>query len=215
MNYSELVEHLQMWIEDDGDEFELAIPKIIKLGEDLVRRDLDLGLFSVAATATTTLGDPLLVRPVINDVISFSHAYADISGQRYWFEQRSVDFVTDYLSDTANGIPKYYAEYDETKWLLAPRPAAAYTVNGRALVRPTGLSLTNTITWLSTVVPDLLLKACLHESEGFVKDDPRTDMWKKQYTESLPAAKRQIASLLIERYQLTPMEIPAQPTVAR
>jgi hypothetical protein len=185
------------------------------VAEQRVQRDLDLGIFSGVGSRAATIGDPLILRPTITDATVFMHVYTDVSGVRHWIVQRSVDFVTDYLSDTTNGIPKYYAEYDETQWILAPRPADTYSITGRAMVRPGRLSPTVTSTWISINMPDLLFKACKAEVEGFVKDDPRIATWREEYKSLLPNAKRDVMNLLVERYQLTPMEVPAQPVPQR
>lgn len=213
--YLELVDDLKAWLEDDGAEFTAAIPKIVSLGEQRVQRDLDLGIFSVLGTSVATISNPLVTKPVISDAFVFVQVYSDISGARHWFEHRSVDFVTDYLSDATSGTPRYYSEYNETQWLVAPKPSTAYTVSGRAMVRPSRLSPGNPVSWIGNNLSDLLLKACLAEAEGFIKDDPRMAAWKEDYKALLPAAKRDMHALLVERYPLTPMEVPAQPTLAR
>jgi hypothetical protein len=58
---------------------------------------------------------------------------------------------------------------------------------------------------------DLLFKACLAESEKFLKADDRVDVWKADYIEVLALAKRETYTLLQEHYNLTPLEVPAAP----
>jgi hypothetical protein len=61
----------------------------------------------------------------------------------------------------------------------------------------------------------MLFKACLVEAEGFLKSDDRVPMWAEQYVAALPLAKRETYELLNQRYNLTPLEVPAVPTTQR
>ena len=70
---------------------------------------------------------------------------------------------------SSTGIPKYYANYDEDSLLLAPTPNAAYTMDLEYNAQPTGLSSSNTTTWVSNNAPMLLLYACLVEAFKFLK----------------------------------------------
>jgi len=83
------------------------------------------------------------------------------------------------------------------------------------VTRPARLSVGNATTWLSLHQDDLLFKACLAESERFLKSDDRVELWKTEYTEALPLAKRETYELLNQRYNLTPLEVPAVPTNQR
>jgi hypothetical protein len=147
--------------------------------------------------------------------VTWQSIYYDNAGERIFLELRSTDFVRDHQTIGATAPPKYYAETSETDWLLSPIPDAIYTLNARGVTRPTRLSAGNTTTWLSLHQDDMLFKACLAEAEGFLKADDRLPMWAEQYAAALPLAKRETYELLNQRYNLTPMEVPAFPTNQR
>jgi hypothetical protein len=218
--YAELSQNLQDWMEDDDSEFVGSIDEIINLGEMRLWRDLDLSIFTSEDTTPTVASTPTLTKPVTDtELVTWQSLYFDFDPgaglERYWLELRSVDFVRDYQTPGATGIPKYYAELSETDWVLAPIPDAIYTVNTRGTTRPARLSAGNTTTWLSLHQDDLLFKACLAEAESFLKADDRAPIWAEQYTAALPLAKRETYTMLQERYNLTPMEVPAVPTNQR
>lgn len=219
--YTELSANLQAWLEDDDLEFQGSIPEIIDLGQMRLWRDLDLSIFSSEDTTPTVASNELLAKPTTDtEVVSFQSLWFDFDPgtgtQRYWLELRSTDFVRDYQQPGATGIPKYYCEAGQDNWALAPIPDAIYTVNTRGTTRLEPLVQTTQETnWLSLHMDDLLFKACLAESEKFLKSDDRIELWKADYVEALPLAKRETYTLLQERYNLTPLEVPAVPTNQR
>jgi hypothetical protein len=214
--YTELSDNLQAWLEDDDLEFQGSIDDLINLGEMRCWRDLDLSIFTSEDTAATAIGTETVTKPTTDtELVVFQSIYYDNAGERTFLELRSTDYVRDHQVIGATAPPKYYAEQTETDWLLSPIPDAIYTLTARGVTRPTRLSVGNPTTWLSLHQDDLLFKACLAESEKFLKSDDRVEMWKTDYTETLVLAKRETYELLNQRYNLTPMEVPATPTNQR
>lgn len=214
--YAELSANLQAWLEDDDAEFTGSIDEVINLGEMRLWRDLDLSIFTSEDTAATTASQDTVTKPVTDtELVTWQSIYFDNAGERTFLELRSTDFVRDHQTIGATSAPKYYAETNETDWLLSPIPDATYTLNARGVTRPTRLSAGNTTTWLSLHQDDMLFKACLAEAEAFLKSDDRVPMWAEQYVAALPLAKRETYELLNQRYNLTPLEVPAVPTTQR
>ena len=218
--YTELSANLQAWTEDDDAEFTGSIDEVINLGEMRLWRDLDLSIFTSEDTADTVATQATVTKPTTDtELVVTQSIYYDFdfgSGLvRTWLELRSTDFVRDHQTVGQTAPPKYYAETDELNWLLSPIPDVIYTLNARGVTRPTRLSAGNPTTWLSLHQDDMLFKACLAEAEGFLKSDDRLPMWTEQYVAALPLAKRETYELLNQRYNLTPLEVPAVPTNQR
>ncbi len=218
--YTEISDNLQEWLEDDDAEFTGSIPDVINLGEMRLWRDLDLSIFTSEGTTPTVASTETLLKPVADtELVTWQSLYFDFdfgSGLvRTWLELRSTDFVRDYQVPGATAPPRYYSEQTETDWLLAPVPDVIYTVITRGTTRPTRLSVGNPTTWLSLHQDDLLFKACLAEAEAFLKSDDRVPMWTQSYEGALPLAKKECYTMIQERYNLTPMEVPASPTNQR
>ena len=216
MTYAELSAKLQAWVEDDDAEFVGSIDDVINLGEMRVWRDLDLSIFTSENTTVTADGVVTATKPVADlELVVTQSIFYDNAGLRTFLELRSTDFVRDHQVIGATAPPIYYSEQTETAWLLSPIPDAIYTLTARGVTRPTRLSSSNTTTWLSLHQDDILFKACLAEAEGFLKADDRVAMWSEQYAAALPLAKRETYELLNQRYNLTPLEVPAVPTNQR
>ena len=218
--YTELSDNLQAWLEDDDAEFVGSIDEVINLGEMRLWRDLDLSIFTSEDTADTAIGTETVTKPTTDtELLATQSIYYDYDfgngTVRTWLELRSTDYVRDHQVIGATAPPIYYAETNELDWLLSPIPDVIYTLNARGVTRPTRLSVGNPTTWLSLHQDDMLFKVCLAEAEGFLKADDRAPMWAEQYATALPLAKRETYELLNQRYNLTPMEVPAVPTTQR
>ena len=70
------------------------------------------------------------------------------------------------------GLPKYYSYWDENTIVLAPTPDQNYNMQINYILKPSGLSGSNTETYLSKEFPNGLLYACLVEAYGFLKGPP-------------------------------------------
>jgi hypothetical protein len=107
--------------------------------------------------------------------------------ERVVLQKKEASFLSEYWPNrSSTGIPKYYANYDEDSIILAPTPNAAYTIDLEYNALPTGLSSSNTTTWISNNAPALLLYACLVEAFKFLKGpDNLTQMYQQSYTNAL------------------------------
>jgi len=57
--------------------------------------------------------------------------FKDQAGNQYYLEQRDTSFMAEYYSTpgtSAVDIPKYYANWDETFWVVAPTPDKTYEI---------------------------------------------------------------------------------------
>ena len=69
-------------------------------------------------------------------------------------------------------IPKYYANWDEDFWFVAPTPDRTYEITlayNKEPVSLTDASVSSTGTYLSNKYQDLLLYACLVNAYGYLK----------------------------------------------
>ena len=105
---------------------------------------------------------------------------------REFLEFRDTSFMSEYSPTTATGVPKYYGMWDESTIVLAPAPDATYEIQLNYILKPTGLSSTNTTTYLSTEFPNGLLYACLIEAYGFLKGPiDMLQLYDKKYVEAV------------------------------
>lgn len=207
LTYTSLKAMIQTWAEDNDTEFTTALDNIIGLGELRVLRDLDLEIFDNVATGNFTTSSQDITKP--SDFISLrSFSYVDGAGKSFFLTRKTYDFLKMYWrTEATTGTPLFYAEYSETTLKVAPTPSNGYTYEIRYIARPTGLSSSTATTWLSDNVADLLFKACMIESEKYLKEDPseggRVAKFEAEYRAELPKAKREL--LRVQRSDYRPI----------
>ena len=220
--YSELVTQIKEYCEVDSNVFTTAIVNdFIEHAESKIFRQIDFDVFRKYRTATLTSGDAFIAMPgntpdsfaFIRSVNIFSPS-GSLGGltdnERVFLEKRDQSFINEYAPDrTATGIPKYYANWDNDTILLAPTPNAAYTMELAYNAQETGLSSSNTTTWVSNNAPGLLLYACLIEAFKFLKNPNMVAMYTQAYQELLtPLAAEQIGRRRREEYKDGVVRIP-------
>jgi hypothetical protein len=106
--------------------------------------------------------------------------------ERIYLEKKDTSFINEYNPNrTATGVPKYYANWDNDTILLAPAPNAAYTIELAYNALPTGLSSSNTTTWVGNNTPQLLLYACLIEAFSFLKAPDMLNIYTTRYRDEI------------------------------
>lgn len=171
--YAQLVAAIKAYAEDLDKDYVAQVDDFIAKAELRILRDFDLELFETWSNLTISSASRTVPKPsntvIINDVFIRSP-----SAQK-WIElpRRSYEYCVMYApieSDT--GVPRYYAELDATNIYVVPTPDQAYASGNskaRATIRPTGLSASNTTSWLGDNLADLLFHACMIESHNFLK----------------------------------------------
>ena len=128
--------------------------------------------------------DLLIVRSA--QIVDSELASGDTNQNRDFLQFRDTSFMSEFNPTATTGVPKYYSNWDETRIVVAPTPNATYTIQLNYILKPTGLSSTNTTTYLSTEFPNGLLYACLVEAYGFLKGPvDMLQLYDKKYVEAV------------------------------
>ena len=128
--------------------------------------------------------DLLIVRSA--QIVDSDLAAGSTDQNRDFLQFRDTSFMSEFNPTATTGVPKYYSNWDETRIVVAPTPNATYTIQLNYILKPTGLSSTNTTTYLSTEFPNGLLYACLVEAYGFLKGPvDMLQLYDKKYTEAV------------------------------
>ena len=177
MNYSELVTKIRDYCEVDSNVFTSTIVDgFISDAEFRILRDVDSDNNRSYAQADIVAGQRYVNTPLVNDEtliirsvqITNSTGGADNSS-RSFLEYRDTNFISEYNPTGVTGLPKYYSYWDENTIVLAPTPDQNYNMQINYILKPAGLSGSNTETYLSKEFPNGLLYACLVEAYGFLK----------------------------------------------
>ena len=180
MTYAELVTKIRDYCEVDSNVFtSTIIDGFISDAQFRILRDVDSDNNRAYAQADIVAGQRYVNTPLINDEtlvirsvqITNSTGGADNSS-RSFLEYRDTNFISEYNPTGVTGLPKYYSYWDENTIVLAPTPDQNYNMQINYILKPAGLSGSNTETYLSKEFPNGLLYACLVEAYGFLKGPP-------------------------------------------
>ena len=177
MTYTELLTKIRDYTEVDSNVFTSTIVDgFLSDAEFRILRDVDSDNNRQYAQADIVNGQRYVNTPLINNqtLIIRSAQITDSTGgadnsNRSFLEYRDTNYISEYNSTGVLGLPKYYSYWDENTIVIAPTPDQNYNMQINYILKPDGLSSTNTTTYLSTEFPNGLLYACLVEAYGFLK----------------------------------------------
>ena len=191
MNYSQLTQALQDYLETSETSFVSNIPNFVRQAEERIYRSVQIPELRKNATAATTSGNQYLARP--SDFLSvFSLAVVDGSGNYTYLYDKDVNFIREaYPSASTSGLPKYYAQFDgdqtgtEGNFILGPTPNATYTVELHYYYDPPSIVDTGT-SWLGTNAEAALLYGSLVEGYTYLKGDgDMQQLYMERYAEAM------------------------------
>ena len=184
----------------------------IKNAENKITRAIDTDQNVFYATSNAIVGNRYVTIPDNLRAIRYVQ-FKDQAGNQYYLEQRDTSFIAEYYSTPGTSgvdIPKYYANWDEEFWVLAPTPDKTYEITLAYNKEP--LSITDTTstpapatngTYLSNKYQDLLLYGCLVNAFGYLKGpQDMLQYYQAQYNEALESyAIEQIGTRRRDEYQ--------------
>ena len=193
MTYAELVTKIRDYCEVDANVFTSTIVNgFINDAELKILREIDSDNNRRYAQADIVAGQRYVNTPLINDqtLIIRSAQITNSTGgannsSREFLEYRDTSYISEYNGSGATGLPKYYSYWDENTIVIAPTPDQNYNMQINYILKPAGLSASNTTTYLSEQFPNGLLYACLIEAYGFLKGPAdMIQFYEKKYSEA-------------------------------
>ena len=151
--------------------FTNQLPRFIQEAEDRIFNLVQLPFQRKNVQATLTVSNRFLATPT-DFYAPFSLAVINSNTYDY-LDFKHPSFIKA-PSSTATGQPKYYSQFDDTSFELAPVPDSAYTIELHYLYKPASLTSGSDsgTTILSTEHPDALLYGTLVEGAVFLKEPP-------------------------------------------
>ena len=196
-----LQDDIKNYTEVDSTVFSTAILNtIIKNAENRIYREVDSDDNRFYATSNLQSGSRYVTIP--SDLRSIRYVQIKDStvtpNVQYFLEKKETSYMATFYDtpSTAEGLPKYYANWDANFWVVAPTPNANYEITLAYVKQPDTLTSgvpSTSGTYLSNKYQDLLLYAALVEAYGYLKGP--IDML--QYYEA--SYKRALASYSIEQ----------------
>ena len=170
-----LQDDIKSYTEVDSTVFtEAVLNRFIQNAEERIYRSFDADMERHYATSTTIIGNRYVTIPSDLRVIRYVQL-KDASGNQVYLEQRDPSYIATYYDTPGTAsttLPKYYANWDENYWVIAPTPNAAYEITLAYNKNP--VSLTDATksasgTYLSNKYQDLLLYASLVNAYAYLK----------------------------------------------
>lgn len=177
MNYTELTQALQDYVESTETSFVSYIPTFVRQAEERIYRSVMIPEFRKNATAPTTAGVQYIARP--SDFLSvLSLAVVDAAGDYTYLYDKDVNFIREaYPRASTQGLPLYYAQFDgektpfsEGNFILGPTPDAAYTMELHYYYDPPSI-VTEGTSWLGDNAETALLYGALIEAYTYLKGE--------------------------------------------
>lgn len=180
MTYDSLVADISSYLERTDTATLQKIPTFIMLAEQVIASQIKfLGNLTVNES-TMTQGDNIIAKPARwHKSVSFNVV---VAGVRQPLFLRTYEYLRQYWPEaTEEDIPKYYADYDYSHWLVAPTPADDYTFEVLYYERVQPLDSSNQTNWFTTYAPQAMLYGSLLQAMPFLKNDERMPMWRAEY----------------------------------
>lgn len=190
--YGELKQAVQDFLESSETSLVNNLPIFIRMTEERILKGVQLSLFQKNATAATTSGNQYL--PVPSDFLApMALNLRGADDDKVFVEFKDLSFVQTYTPDpSTTGVPRYYAQFDNSYFLLGPTPDADYTAQLQYLYRPASLTAgdDNGTTWLSENAELAMLYGTLMEANTFIKGDPAMmQMYQARFQEAIMGLK--------------------------
>jgi hypothetical protein len=188
ISYSDFLTQVRNYTEVDSNVLtDTIIGQFIRNTELSVAGAVDYDDTRKYATSSFTTAKRYLVTPADFLIIRSLQVFnsTDQTGDRSFMEKRDTSFITEYNGSGATGLPKYYANWDESSIVVAPIPDQAYAVQLNYIITPPSFTSSNT-TYLSEYQQGMLLDGVLTEAYAFLKGPmDMYNLYKNKYTEGL------------------------------
>ena len=186
--YSGMKTAIQNYMDSSETTFTNTLDTFIKQAENRIFNTIELNVFRKNVTGTAASGNPYLSSP--SDFVSpLSLAVLNSDSEYTYLLLKHPSFMRNYIKTAATtGVPKYYGQFDDDTFILAPTPNANLTFELHYLYQPASLTAAGDsgTTWISDNTPDLLLYGSLVEASIFLKQDlTETNMFEQRFQENL------------------------------
>ena len=173
--------------------------QFIDNAEMRILRDIPLDAYKKQSTGNLVTGQTTINVPAKTLFVKGVQVYDSTSastGANTWLEKKDETYLQEYIpAETSTGKPKYYAMFggatgvtDTTsgRLFLAPAPNSTYVFKIHYEAIPTGLSGSNTTTYVSQYFGNGLLYACLVEAFSYLKGpQDMLTLYTQKYTQEL------------------------------
>ena len=179
LTYSQLVDQIRNYTEVDSNGLsDNTVSVIVQNTENRIYRELNIDAYRLYASAVTTAGTTTISVPSGLRNIRYVEMISP-DGEFSTLEQKDSSYMAEFNnfpnSSTYYEKPRYWANWNETTWFVAPTPNTTYTINIAYYSQGTSITAGNSATsttYISTFAQDLLLYGSLVEAYKYLKGPP-------------------------------------------
>mgnify|MGYP003116788926 CR=1 FL=1 len=189
--YTTLKTAIQDYLESTESSFVTNLPTFITTAEERIFKNVQLDDFRKNQVGNVTASGPYLETPT-DYLAPFSLSVIDSSSNYSFLLLKQVSFIRDFTPNASTtGLPKYYAEFDDNTFIVAPTPDSAYEVELHYYYRPASLTTTtgSETTWLSKNAPNAVLYGSLVEACTYLKNYEAIPAYESKFQEALLGLK--------------------------
>lgn len=191
MNYSQLSQSIQDYVQSTETSFVANIPNFVQLAEERIYNSVQIPAIRKNSTATMTIGNKYMSLP--SDWLStYSLAVFNPTNNEYtYLLNKDVNYIRQAYPDADDtGRPEYYAIWDSDTMILGPAPDLAYTAELHYYYYPASIVDVGT-SWLGNNFETVLLYGSLREAYIYLKgEQDMMNYYEQKYQESLALLKR-------------------------
>ena len=187
--YTTLTQAIKDYTENTETTFSNNISLFIVSAEETILRTVQLPNFRKNVTGNLTADSPYLSTPT-DFLFPYSLAIND-SGYEYLIF-KDVNYMRAlYPVAATTGVPKYYALFDDTTFIVGPTPASNYTAELHYFYEPQSITVSSDGTsWLGTNADNALLYGALMQAYIFMKGEPDLiQLYQQQFETALGQLK--------------------------
>jgi len=189
--YTDLKTAIQDYLESTESTFVTNLPNFIEATEERILKNVQLDEFRKNVTGNVTASNTYLATP--SDFLApFSLAVIDGDSNYNYLLLKQVSFIRDYTPNASTtGLPKYFGEFDDNTFILAPTPDSSYNMELHYYYRPASLTTTSgsETTWLSKNAPNAMLYGSLVEGCMYLKNFESMPIYESKFQEALLSLK--------------------------
>ena len=185
MDYAALTANIQDICETTFTADQLAM--FTEQAEQGIYNTVQLPALRKSVSGTVTINNAYLDMRYITDFLwSYSLAVVDGDGNYSYLINKDVNFIREaYPKATSIGVPKHYAYFNESSFIVGPTPDASYTVELHYGYYPESIVTAGT-TWLGNEFDSALLNGALVQAIRFMKGEPDlVEMYRNLYAQAM------------------------------
>ena len=190
MNYTQLVDLVKQYTQNEETSFVANIPVFVQLAEERIYTAVFIPAIRKNQIGTLTPSNKYLTLPA-DWLANFSLAViTPVTNAQSFLIDKDVNFIREcYPDPDDSGVPKYYAIFDKNTLILGPTPDSNYQVELHYYYYPESI-VTASTSWLGDNFETVLLYGTLREAYLYMKGEQDIiTYYEQKYQESLGLLK--------------------------